>query len=84
MTGGDVALKIGCAGSSRSGLNYEYKVYTSITGGAGISPALWYGKEGLHEVIVLEYLGHSLGDLINEQKFNSEKAFLYASQMVCS
>jgi len=84
VTGRDVALKMACAGSSPSGLNYEYKVYTSIVGSAGISPALWYGKEGLYEVIVLEYLGQSLGDVIKEQKFNNRKAFLYASQMVCS
>ena len=50
----------------------------------GTSPVLWYGKEGLYEVIVLEYLGSSLRDLINEQKLDSEKAFMCASQMVCS
>ena len=56
----------------------------SIAGSTGTSSVLWYGKEGLFEVIVLEYLGNSLGDLINEQKFDSGKAFLYASQMVRS
>jgi serine/threonine protein kinase len=59
-------------------------VYTRIAGCTGTSPVLWYGKEGLYEVIVLEYLGNSLGDLINEKKFNSGGAFLCASQMVCS
>ena len=44
---------------------------------------LWYGKEDVYEVIILEYLGNSIGDLVDEEKFNSGKAFLYASQMVC-
>jgi len=39
-------------------------MYTTISGSAGIPEVLWYGKEGLHEIIVLEYLGTSLGDQI--------------------
>jgi len=84
MTGADVALKIGFAGSS---LYHEYKVYTSIAGSMGTSTVLWYGKEDVYEVIVLEYLGNPIEDLIDkekdEEKFDSGKAFLYASQMVC-
>ena len=86
-TGGDVALKIGYTGETgllSSGISHEYNVYTRIAGCTGTSPVLWYGKEGLYEVIVLEYLGNSLGDLINEQKFDSGETFLCASQMVCS
>jgi len=82
-TGADVAIKIGCAGLSPSRLNHEYNVYTSITGSPGTSPVLWYGKEGWHEVIVLEYVGNPLDDLINKPEFDSRKVFLYASQMVC-
>lgn len=55
-----------------------------IAGCTGTCPVLWYGKEDLYEVMVLEYLGKSLDDLIDEQKPNSEKAFCFASQMVCS
>ena len=51
MTGADVALKIGFAGSS---LYHEYKMYTSIAGSIGTSTVLWYGKEDVYEVIVLE------------------------------
>lgn len=53
-----------------------------ISGSTGISQVLWYGKEDVHEVIVLEYLGTSLGDLISEQRFDPGKSFLYVSQMV--
>ena len=66
MTRTDVALKIGHAGSLPSKLSYEYEVYAVISGSAGIPKVLWYGKEGIHEIIVLEYLGTSLGDLIKE------------------
>jgi hypothetical protein len=57
-------------------------VYTTLSGSAGISEALWYGKEGLHEIIVLEYLGTSLEDLIRKRWFDPRKAFLYAPRMV--
>ena len=56
----------------------------SIVDCVGTSSVLWYGKEGLHEVIVLEYLGDSLGNLINERRLNREEVFSYASQMVYS
>jgi len=65
-----------------SKLRYEYDVYTAISGSTGIPKVLWYGKEGQHEVIILEFLGTSLGNLIREQQLDSRKLFLYASQMV--
>jgi casein kinase 1 len=82
MTGADVAVKIGHPSSVSSRLSHEYNVYTAVAGGTGISQAFWYGKEGEHEVIVLEPLGTSLGDLINEVEFDHEKIFSYATQMV--
>jgi len=82
--GGDVAIKIGYTGLRSSRLIHEYQVYTRIAGCTGTCPVLWYGKEDLYEVMVLEYLGKSLGDLIDEQRPNSGKAFFCASQMVCS
>lgn len=82
-TGLKVALKIGSTGQSLSRLDHEFKVYTSITGSTGTSPVLWYGKEGPYDVIVLEYLGVSLGDLIKEKVLDCGKVFSYASQMVC-
>jgi hypothetical protein len=63
-------------------LKYKYDVYTAIAGGTGVPKVLWYGKEGEHEVIVLEFLGTSLGDLIREQRLDSRRTFLYASWMV--
>jgi serine/threonine protein kinase len=83
MTGSAVALKIGYQSSLPSRLSHEYNVYTAIAGIKGISQLVWYGKEGGYEVIVLDYLGTSLGDLIDQLKFDHGKTFSYATQMVC-
>jgi hypothetical protein len=59
-------------------------MYTTIAGGAGISPVHWYGKEGQYKVLVLNRLGTSLEKLINGQQVDHGMIFQYASQMVCS
>jgi serine/threonine protein kinase len=82
MTGADVALKIGHACRSPSSLDHECNVYTTIAGTKGISQVLWYGKEGVYEVLVLDHLGTSLGDLVSQLEFDHGKTFLYATQMV--
>ncbi|KAH9170863.1 kinase-like domain-containing protein, partial [Lactarius sanguifluus] len=83
-TGTKISPKIGHADYSSLRLNHEYNMYMTLAGSAGISQVHWYGKEGSHEVIVLEHLGTSLGDLISEQQVDHCKAFLYASQMLSS
>lgn len=84
-TGADVALKVRCSATWRSKLSHEYDVYTNISRSAGIPEVLWYGKEGQHEIIILQYLGTSLGDLVKAQQFDPKRIFLYASQMMhCS
>ncbi|KAH8978525.1 casein kinase I isoform delta [Lactarius hatsudake] len=81
-TGNEIALKIGRADHLSSRLSHEYNVYTTLAGGVGISQVHWYRKEGAHEVIVLEHLGTSLGDLVDEKQVGLSKAFLYAPQML--
>ena len=66
---------------SSTRLSHEYHIYQTIAGSIGISP-VYYGKEGPHEVIVLEYLRTSLGDLVATQQFDSANTFIFASQMV--
>jgi hypothetical protein len=83
MTESAVALKIAHQSSLPSRLSHEYNVYTVITGSRGIPQVLWYGKEGSHEVIVLDYLRTSLSDLIDWLEFDHRKTFSYATQMVC-
>jgi len=79
-----VALKIGNPDQLPSGLSHEYNVYTSISGSTGIPSVHWYGKESQYEVLVLDHLGTSLSNLINEDRIDDGEVFLYASQMVCS
>jgi hypothetical protein len=83
MTGALVALKIGHPRSLLSGLSHEHDVYRTIAGSKGISQVLWYGKEDVYEVIVLDHLGTSLGDLNDQLKLDHRKIFSYATQMVC-
>jgi serine/threonine protein kinase len=82
-----VAVKIGHVDDedpSPSRLSHEYHIYQTIAGSIGISPVYWYGKEGSHEVIVLEHLGTSLEDLVATQQFDSAETYFFASQMVRS
>jgi predicted Ser/Thr protein kinase len=83
-TGAEVAMKIGRPDNPPSTLSREYDVYKTAAGSVGIPAVWWYGKEGYREVIVLEHLGSSLGDLISAQNFDHRKTFFFASQMVCS
>jgi hypothetical protein len=82
MTGADIALKIGHPCSLPSRLSHEHNVYTAIAGRRGIPQVLWYGKEDVYEVIVLDHLRTSLRDLIGQLKFDHRETFSYASQMV--
>jgi hypothetical protein len=82
-TGAEIAVKIGCADLSSSRLSHEYSMYAELAGSAGISPVRWYGKEGPYEVIVMNHLGTSLGDLISGGQVDHREVFQYAPQMVC-
>lgn len=53
-----------------------------MAGTRGISQVHWYGKEDIYEVIVLDQLGSSLGDLVDETMLDPRKTFSYATQMV--
>jgi hypothetical protein len=64
------------------GMVTDRNIYKTITGCAGVSPVRWFGKEGLYEVIVLDYLGTSLGDMISGQQSDHREVFSYAPQMV--
>jgi len=63
--GADVALKIGHPCNLPSRLSHKHNIYTNITDSRGFPQVLWYNKEDVYEVIVMDYLGTSLGNLIN-------------------
>lgn len=81
-TGAEVALKIGHADHTSSGLSHEYDVYQKIAGCTGVSPIHWFGREGVHDVIIMDYLGTSLDDFFSGQQSGNREVFLYAPQMV--
>jgi len=62
----EVALKMGRISQSPSRLNHEHNVYQRIVNSTSrsTSSVLWFGREHPYEVIVLEHLGNSLGDLV--------------------
>ncbi|KAH8989312.1 kinase-like protein [Lactarius deliciosus] len=80
--GTEIALKIGRADHLPSRLSHEYDVYSALGACAGVTPVHWYGKEGLYEVIILDHLGTSLGDLIDEEQVEQSKTFQYTCQML--
>ena len=82
MTVADVALKIEHPCRLPSRLSHECDMYATITSSKGVSQVLWYGKEDIYEVIVLNHLGTSLGDLIDQPKFDHRMTFVYTTQMV--
>jgi hypothetical protein len=75
---------IGSANHLSSRLSHEYNVYVNLAGSTGVSPVCWYGKEGSHEVIVMNHLRTLLGDLISGGQVDHREVFQYAPQMVCS
>ena len=75
-------MKLGHPDPPPSSITHEYNVYQSIAGCKGVSPIRWYGKEGPYEIIIMDHLGTSLGDLVSARQFNNAH-FFFASQMVC-
>ena len=59
----DVAIKLEATDTEYSHLEHEYQVYRNLAGGIGIPTVYWFGSECDHNVMVLEHLGLSLGNL---------------------
>jgi casein kinase I family protein HRR25 len=59
-------------------------VYRNLAGGIGIPTVYWFGSECDHDVMVLEHLGPSLGNLFNcyHCKFTLSTILLLADQLV--
>ena len=65
-------------------VEHEYQLYRSLTGGIGIPSVYWFGSECEYDILVLERLGPSLGDLFNccNCKFTLKTILLLADQLV--
>ncbi|CAO3649167.1 unnamed protein product [Cunninghamella echinulata] len=65
-------------------LEYEARVYKTLAGGVGIPFVRWYGKEGDHNVLVMDLLGPSMEDLFNfcKRRFSLKTVLLLADQLL--
>jgi casein kinase I family protein HRR25 len=65
-------------------LEHEFKVYKNVAG-AGVPNVRWFGTERNCNALVLDWLGPSLEDRLNQcnGKFSLKTVLLLADQMVC-
>ncbi|ORZ25127.1 kinase-like domain-containing protein [Absidia repens] len=84
VTGEEVAIKLESIKAKHPQLEYEAKVYKSLSGGVGIPFVRWYGTECDYNAMVIDLLGPSLEDLFNfvKRKFSLKTVLLLADQML--
>lgn len=84
LSGEDVAVKMEGIRAAHPQLEYEARVYKTLAGGVGIPFVRWYGKEGEHNVLVMDLLGPSMEDLFNfcKRRFSLKTVLLLADQLV--
>ena len=65
-------------------MQYEFKVYRLVKGGVGIPSAIYFGKEGNYNVMVMDLLGPSLEDLFNycNRRFSLKTVCMLAREMI--
>ncbi|KAG2120950.1 kinase-like domain-containing protein [Suillus discolor] len=68
----EFAVKLEPLIDNSSSLEHEYNTLKQLEGGAGITHAVWFGREAAYDALVLDLLGSSLHDifLVHNQKFN--------------
>ena len=83
-TGRRVAIKLELARAKHPQLQYEYRLYNALAGGAGIPAVHWFGKEGDYKVLVMDRLGKSLEQLFTQcgRKFSLKTTLMLADQML--
>ncbi|KAI8337091.1 casein kinase I [Chlamydoabsidia padenii] len=84
VTGEEVAIKLESIKAKHPQLEYEAKVYKSLSGGVGIPFVRWFGTECDYNAMVIDLLGPSLEDLFNfvKRKFSLKTVLLLADQML--
>ncbi|KAN0138139.1 Protein kinase-like domain containing protein [Lactarius tabidus] len=83
ISGEEVAIKLESVKAKHPQLEYESKVYKTLTGGVRVPFVRWFGTECDYNTMVIDILGPSLEDLFNfcNQKFSLETA-LFADQLI--
>jgi hypothetical protein len=62
VSGEEVAIKLESIKAKHPQLEYEAKVYRSLSGGVGISLVRWYGTECDYNAMVIDLLGRKFID----------------------
>jgi casein kinase 1/casein kinase I family protein HRR25 len=85
VTGEEVAIKLEDLSSKHLQLVRETKIYKTLQGIVGIPAVKWDGVEGGYNAMVLDLLGKSLEDLLNDcgRKFSLKTVLMLADQLLC-
>lgn len=80
----DAAVKLEPAKTRHPQLAYEYRLYRLLAGTTGIPQALWFGREGDYNCLVLDLLGPSLEDLFSycDRRFSLKTTLMLADQLI--
>ena len=83
-TGRRVAIRLELARAKHPQLQYEYRLYHALAGGAGIPAVHWFGTEGAYKVLVMDRLGKSLEQLFTQcgRTFSLKTTLMLADQML--
>ncbi|KAI5299513.1 DNA-directed DNA polymerase alpha catalytic subunit pol1, partial [Ascosphaera pollenicola] len=84
ISGEEIAIKLEPVKAKHPQLEYEARVYKSLSGGVGIPFVRWYGTECDYNAMVIDLLGPSLEDLFNfcNRKFSLKTVLLLADQLI--
>lgn len=79
-----VAIKLESVTTKHPQLAWEYKIYSLLQGEVGFPRIRWYTRENEHAVLVMDRLGHSLEDLMNQcgGKFTLPTVLMLAEQIL--
>lgn len=81
-----VAVKLEPLLSGAQQLEFESKLYSIMTGGPGIPHMRWFGRDTENHVLVLDLLGKSLEDLLDEcgRSLSLKTVLMIADQVLSS
>ncbi|CAO3703671.1 unnamed protein product [Rhizopus stolonifer] len=84
LTRQSVAIKFEFRKSEIPQLKHEFKTYQALTGILGVPNVYYFGREGLHNVLVIDLLGPSLEDLFEvcSHQLSITTVALVAKQMI--
>ena len=80
----EVAIKLEQTHTKHPQLFYESKLYLALQGGVGIPKLHWCGSQGNYNILIMDFLGHSLEDFFNfcKRKYTLLTTLMVADQML--